>query len=59
MNVEIVEGRLYTTASGKLLKVSTHFDHADEIRGVVYKDDGTVADFFKTSYAGFCNALKE
>lgn len=59
MNVEVVEGRLYTTASGKLLKVSTHYDHVDEVHGVIYKDDGTVADFFKNSYTGFCNALKE
>lgn len=59
MNLEIVEGQCYSTASGKRLKVTKHHDHADEIFGVVYNDAGTVVDFFKASYNQFCNALKE
>lgn len=58
MNVEIVEGQVYTTASGKRLKVTAHYDHDDEIFGIVYKDDGTIADFFKTDYDEFCLALR-
>jgi hypothetical protein len=59
MNIQINENSFYKTDSGKLLKVTTHHEHTDEIFGIIYKTDGSIADFFKTDYDGFRSALKE
>lgn len=59
MNIEIQENRCYLTLSGKRLKVTSDHDHADEIYGTILNDDGTVVDFFKTNYNGFCKKLKD